>query len=126
VQEFLVVHEEIACQYTLEAQLLKQIAGGHGHLTKGILWIVALFGTSLAPPPTALKSSKSARNLERRSISNPTYPADFRLRPTAKHNSIHVRLKLFQYFERTIHADLHYPLLSCLGPGALARWVVCV
>jgi hypothetical protein len=74
VQEFLVVHEEIACQYTLEAQLLKQIAGGHGHLTKGILWIVALFGTSLAPPPTALKSSKSARNLERRSISNPTSP----------------------------------------------------
>src|SRR5260370_2701242 len=39
VQEFLFVQEKIAGQYALAGQLLKEIAGGDGHLTKRLLRI---------------------------------------------------------------------------------------
>jgi len=39
VQESLFVQEKVAGQYALKVQLLKEIAGGHGHLTERILRI---------------------------------------------------------------------------------------
>jgi len=42
VQKSLFVQEKIAGQYSLKVQLLKKVAGGHGHLTKRILQIAGL------------------------------------------------------------------------------------
>jgi len=42
VHKSLFVQEKIAGQYSLEVQLLKKVAGGHGHLTKRILQIAGL------------------------------------------------------------------------------------
>src|SRR3974377_774619 len=42
VQKSLFVQEKIAGQYSLEVQLLKKVAGRHGHLTKRILQIAGL------------------------------------------------------------------------------------
>src|SRR5260370_2040877 len=39
VQESLFVQEKVAGQYALKVQLLKEIAGGHGHLTERVLRI---------------------------------------------------------------------------------------
>src|SRR5260370_4068324 len=44
VQESLFVQEKVAGQYALQVQLLKEIAGGHGHLTERILRIAGFPG----------------------------------------------------------------------------------
>jgi hypothetical protein len=65
VQEFLFVQEKIASQYALVGELLKEIAGGDGHLTKRLFLMAgfprcesfACFGESLPIEQIAALSS---------------------------------------------------------------------